>query len=216
MAALNGHAAVIRILLARGADVNRTSPRGTALGIAATYGFAEAVRALVAAGADVDARSPYDGSTPLESAVANGHDDVIRILVESSPGGRTPDGTALYRAAADGALELVRMLVGAGASVDSKTPPYDETPLVVAANNGHTEVVRFLILSGAEIDARTSYGGTALGQAVSNHFADIVRILVDAGADGNARDNTGGRAGACACGAPIPCGSCSRREPTSG
>lgn len=55
--------------------------------------------------------------------------------------------TALYCAALQGRLDLVQLLVQAGADVNRGG---FSTPLVVAAQRGDLEVVRFLVESGAD------------------------------------------------------------------
>ena len=67
-ASMNGHAGIIKALLAAGADVNAANKGGeTALILACALGHLEAARALVAAGANVNAVDE-DGSTPLNLA----------------------------------------------------------------------------------------------------------------------------------------------------
>lgn len=82
-AAATGRAANIRLLLAKGADVNAApdSEDGglTPLQVAATNGHAEAVAALLAAGAKRDAKDS-DGQTPLDLARENGSEAVVKLL----------------------------------------------------------------------------------------------------------------------------------------
>jgi ankyrin repeat protein len=53
----------------------------------------------------------------------------------------------LHSAAANGHVEMVRLLLAKGANVDSQAGRY--SPLAVAARNGSVEVVRFLLNMGA-------------------------------------------------------------------
>ena len=57
--------------------------------------------------------------------------------------------TALYIAAQNGHLEVVRFLVESGANKDQGTTDDGATALYIAAQTGHLEVVRFLVESGA-------------------------------------------------------------------
>jgi ankyrin repeat protein len=101
-AAAQNQPAMIRLLVAKGADVNARSVvrdwgrrmtaeerpkdlnRGgmSALMFAARDGSIEAVRALLEVGADIDFMDP-DGSTPLLVALMNGHWDVAKLLIDS-------------------------------------------------------------------------------------------------------------------------------------
>ena len=67
-----------------------------------------------------------DGPTPLHLAVANGHLEVVRFLVESGANkdqGTTDDGaTPLFIGAHKRHLEVVRSLVEPGANKDQGVP----------------------------------------------------------------------------------------------
>jgi ankyrin repeat protein len=80
-AALGDSSEVIEMLLALKADINAmdTESGSTPLHFAASFGRVKAVKALVARGADVN-RKNGKGMTPLETAVANAQDDVVRVL----------------------------------------------------------------------------------------------------------------------------------------
>lgn len=79
-AALFGEIKVVRLLVARGAEVNH--PGWTALHYAATGGHRDVVGLLLERHAYVDALSP-NGTTPLMMAAREGHAGVARALVEA-------------------------------------------------------------------------------------------------------------------------------------
>lgn len=82
VAARGGHGAVVSGLLAAGADVDvRTSTGVTALHLAAASGSAEAVSGLLDHDAEVDARESAWEQTPLMWAADRGRVEVIRLLV---------------------------------------------------------------------------------------------------------------------------------------
>jgi ankyrin repeat protein len=75
---LNGHEAVVRLLVEKGADVKAKGNAGaTALHGAAWKGHEAVVRLLVEKGANVKAKNKY-GSTPLDMAAK--HEAVVRLL----------------------------------------------------------------------------------------------------------------------------------------
>ncbi|EJT68933.1 hypothetical protein GGTG_13522, partial [Gaeumannomyces tritici R3-111a-1] len=74
-AAENGHDAVARLLLDRGADKDAKDGDGwTPLHRAAKAGHEAVARLLVQAGADKDAEDGYGSTTPLQLAAENGHE----------------------------------------------------------------------------------------------------------------------------------------------
>ncbi|MEU4257054.1 ankyrin repeat domain-containing protein [Streptomyces fradiae] len=115
-AAVAGHAGVVRLLLAAGADPERGSGEGGGdlpLCGAACNGHTEAVRALLAAGAWPD-RPEGLGFTALAWAVRQGYADTVRALLEygADTGAAGPDGAApLVAAARRGSVPVVRALL---------------------------------------------------------------------------------------------------------
>ena len=112
-AAISGQEPVAGLLLAHGADVNRTDDRGlTPLHGAAQYGRAGMARWLVDHGAVVDAWSSF-GGTPLHLAAYEGHADVAAVLLEAGAdrGRLTRDGqTPLEIAVERGHADVARLL----------------------------------------------------------------------------------------------------------
>lgn len=92
-AAAYGHAEIVELLLAEGADVDAANAAGgTPLGVAAMgVGASERVaRLLIAKGANVNARNP-DGRTVLHKAVMSGNAGVVEVLLSSGADDRIKD-----------------------------------------------------------------------------------------------------------------------------
>ena len=90
--------------------------------------------------------------------------------------------TSLYLAAQNGHINLVKLLVRAGADVESENTLSRETPLGCAARNGHLEVVKFLVKeAGADVESKSFYGWTPLGRAAQKGHLEAVRFLVEEG-----------------------------------
>ena len=85
-------------------------------------------------------------------------------------------------AASGGLEEIVRLLISAGADVNTKDE-FGVAPLAGAARFGHTRIISRLLDAGAEIDATSQMGWTALMNAAYGGEADAARLLVDRGAD---------------------------------
>ena len=101
------------------------------------------------------------------------------IETKMCKGGRSP----LHLASRSGALEVVKMLVIAGAGVNV-TNDNGSTCLILAAHYGHTETVRYLMcLSEVDVNHGNKYSSSALDFAAHQDHPDVVRVLIDAGAD---------------------------------
>jgi ankyrin repeat protein len=79
LAALRGHTDLVRKLIDRGGDVNKTG--WTPLHYAATGGHVEIIKLLLENHAYVDAESP-NGTTPLMMAAHYGTQDAVKLLLE--------------------------------------------------------------------------------------------------------------------------------------
>jgi ankyrin repeat protein len=174
-AARTGTVDAVKVLLARGANVDAREPsKGqTALMWAAAENNATVIKVLAEAGADIRAQSNTGRFTPLMFAVRAGH------------------------------LEATRALLDAGANVNT-TLPDGTSPLVVAVINAHYELAGFLLEKGADPNADVQ-GWSALHQVAwsRRHNAgfnlpgpvptgnldslDLVRKLASRGANLNAR-----------------------------
>uniref|UniRef100_A0A0G4HXG7 Uncharacterized protein n=1 Tax=Chromera velia CCMP2878 TaxID=1169474 RepID=A0A0G4HXG7_9ALVE len=126
-----------------------------------------------------------NGKTALILASANGHTDIVRLLVDAKAYVDMQDRygkTALILASFHGHTDIVRLLVDAKANVDMQDS-YGQTALILASENGHTDIVRLLVDAKANVDMQDRCGKTALILASFHGHTDIVRLLVDAKAN---------------------------------
>ena len=87
-----------------------------------------------------------------------------------------PNGEGLLLAAKEGHLEVVRLLLEAGADKDAADTD-SWTALSTAADNGHLEVVRLLLEAGADKDAAEDTDSwTALHIASFRGNLEVVRL----------------------------------------
>ena len=148
-AAATGKMAHLISTLARKPElVNAYSEDGfQPLGLAAYFGQKEAVEYLIKAGAESNSASRNEMEvTPLQSAVAGGHLEITRLLIETgaSPNVRERGGyTPLHTAARNGDVEIVRNLIFGGADLEASSDK-DEIPLDMALEAGHNEVAKLL------------------------------------------------------------------------
>ncbi|XP_049769892.1 ankyrin repeat domain-containing protein 65-like [Schistocerca cancellata] len=99
-------------------------------------------------------------------------------------------GRRLIKAAEEGAVEEVRLLLAAGADVGVRDWA-GETALHWAAVRGHAAVVRLLISAASDPNARDQWWRTPLHWAARNGHAEAAAALLQAGADRGKTDEHG-------------------------
>lgn len=178
-------------LIAAGVDVNHPEDNPPLLH-ACLRGTAETVEALLDAGADSHA-TDSNGEGPLQRLLMNGvHDETLGIVQALLKRGADPNGhsskhrSPLGCAAAYGQLEVCRLLLEAGAEINSNN--YFGTALV---QSGRAEIAELLLAHSAEIDAVDGLGRSALWYACRHSPPDKVRLLLRAGADPKRADKRG-------------------------
>ena len=124
---------------------------------------------------------------PLHEAIINGNAVAVRELLNNGYDVNTLDrfgDTALSEAAAHGYIDIVQMLLDAGADLNLG----NETPLYIAARNGHINIVQALIDAGADLNQVNNLDQTPLYFAIYNNQSRIASLLITAGADVNLSD----------------------------
>jgi ankyrin repeat protein len=151
----------VRLLIARGADVNATSrlTGGTALLNAAGHpGTTRIVKLMLDKGADAKVRDQV-GFTPL------------------------------LRASFNGDVETAKLLIDRGANVNASG--LGMTPLFGAVNGNRAVLVHLLLEHGADATAKDQSGAGVLAYATSHADAAIFRELINRGADPKLRNSVG-------------------------
>ncbi|MEQ9495771.1 MAG: ankyrin repeat domain-containing protein [Deltaproteobacteria bacterium] len=154
--AVTGDIAIVRRLLAAGADVNAQDEltKQTPVGLAAAQGRAEVLALLLAREPEFAVRDT-NGLTPLDLAAAFGH------------------------------ARAVELLLAAGAPVETEQADV-ESPLLHAAGTKELRVVRALVAAGADVNrtfrAPVSVSTTPLHEAARSCDPAVVEVLLDAGA----------------------------------
>ncbi|CAM9435815.1 unnamed protein product, partial [Scytosiphon promiscuus] len=135
--------------------------------------------------------------TPLEHAAGTGEHDLVAKLLEAgangSAGRRSPKGTTLLHAAAEGGSEqVVTALIGVsdGGDLNSVTQPVGQTPLHVAAGLGKEAAGRALIMAGADVNIQDANNELPLHLALKRCHTQLAEDLLLGGSDPNARDST--------------------------
>ncbi|KAK8911022.1 hypothetical protein QC760_000086 [Botrytis cinerea] len=181
----------IQLLLSRGADVNSPPGKnGNALIAAASHGNIKLMELILDRGADINALTDY-GDTALAIAsdtFLKAHPDAVKFLLNRgadvnlyfSSLGSSLGGPPIQRAAKRGRLEIVQILLHAGADLNAGAGRAG-TALCAAASNGHLGVCQLLLGIGADIHAG-GINGTGLHGAAEWGHVDILHLLLAHGA----------------------------------
>ena len=226
VATLRGHTDFAMFLLERGADPSADAPGYTPLhwaswisenyltmdyplaggewaaagGIPSREAKLQLLKALLAKGANVNARAKLFPTY--------GHDqynfNAMGILRGggSFSGGWLIGATPFFLAASVGDIEIMKILVGAGADPMLGTEG-ETTPLMVAAGLArwpdesrlpeavYLQATELCLELGNDINATNDYSNTALHAAAWAGFNSVVQLLVDKGANMNVRNKPG-------------------------
>lgn len=212
------HAAVAKLLLARGADVNAARGAYTdLLSRAATNGDAELVSMLLARNANIDDSLALNragnkavvelllahgadlhgrdwiGRTPLEDAAAGGRVEAMAALLvhENKENVMSAASAALQAAAAEGRYHAVEYLLTHGADVNARC--YNgNTPLSWAVGYRNLNVAHLLLLHGADVRIPSDDGKTPLHWAAQADDLQMAKLLLEYRANVNASTQNGG------------------------
>lgn len=192
LAAINGNADMLKLLLDAGADANAklSSTGDTALMMAARTGVPAAIEALLAAGADANAVESWSGTTPLMWAATEGHTAAVKLLISA---GARLDVQSLFLP-----IDTARGFEGSAPRTrqpDEVGPVYhasgEMTALMFAAREGHLDTVKALIDAGADVNKVAGDGKHALNMALFNGNYAVASLLIDSGSDVNKADARG-------------------------
>jgi uncharacterized protein len=168
-ASRTGDAAMMELLLGAGAKPNLAHPEGeTPLLAASRAGNARGVRLLLGRGVDVNQPESFQKTTPLMWAAAEGHLDVVDLLLEA---GANPN------------LQAHVTTLTTRHNADHPTGGF--TALMFAARAGNDEMVRRLVARGADINLKNGDNASAAMVAMYNDRFDVAARLIELGSDAN-------------------------------
>jgi ankyrin repeat protein len=211
-AAVTGNVPMLRWLIGRGIDLDRSYPR---LGRLRDYALRNAEKngqmevAAIIRG-ETPLGQPPDAppaAIPIREMTSPGQDEKHLLLEEAlallRAGGKAAAKWTAIRAAGSknellisfaaqaGVIEIVRALLDAGAKADVAapgTPP----PLFRAAEEAHEDIVGLLLDRGASPDGADGKSWLPLVAALRSGEPKIARILLEAGANAKAKPAGGG------------------------
>ena len=183
-----GKLACVKELIAGGADVNTSCEcHGEgALHAAAIQGHVGCTKELINAGADVNIKD-RDGHTPVMFASVECLNELITAGVDVNMKDKLGK-TALMYGIERGGIDHVKLIIGAGADVNTENKSKKArltTALMVAARTGKTICMKELLKAGAKLNVANYEGATALVLAIENRHHECVTELIAAGAGVN-------------------------------
>lgn len=203
IAAENGHLELAEELEANGADIHAArSGDETAFQLAAESGHIDLLKLFLARGTKPDTPFGRDRLTALDQAVKSGHEETVRMLLQSGASARTKTATGetpLHLAAATNCRQIMRLLVVGIESTSMAKIPSDRladieaktndkrTALHVAVYSCQSSTVDELLILGADYNAKTADGDTPLHHAALRNSLEIASALIYEGASVSAR-----------------------------
>ena len=176
------HADVVQVLIDAGADIEKKDSEGrTPLLLACEEGYLDTVKVLVRAGADLRV-TDSNGDTCLIAASSEGHTETVRYLVDlgqvdADQVGGQYSTTALHKAVGGDHVDVVQVLIDAGADIEKKDASW-YSPLLLDCSSDGNHVVQVLVRAGADVGARDRDGKTCLMIASAGGFTTIVNSLL--------------------------------------
>ncbi|KAK5630197.1 hypothetical protein RRF57_005912 [Xylaria bambusicola] len=195
-----GHEATVKLLLEyrHDLDIDKGFPEESNAGeddmsplsAACVENHWSIVRLLLEAGANTQ-HEARRGNFPLGLCVQHSSEEALRVLLEYFPriDLRQQDyagNTALHKITTKTSLIVVKLLVNAGAALDT-TNHNDCTPLMVAIDVSNVEVSKYLLNKTATLSSGL------LHRAASRGHTDLIKMIVERGADINEIDSRTGQ-----------------------
>ena len=141
------------------------------------------------------AKSSHPSNVGILHGMADlGRADVVKYLTNAGVDVNARVGhynkyekTLLHKAVVKGHVEVVKMLIEAGANLDLSGG--STSPLLQAANEGQIDIVKLLIDAGANINIIYRFGGTPLHYAINKGHVEVAKMLIEAGANVNIQNS---------------------------
>ena len=208
-AASEGNINKLKEALSNGANPNYISKQNEQLGAlhaaarslsSSENGAALCARELIGNGARASCRSISDKNEPIHEAASAGNEQVVKVLVESSPKCTSSENafgnTALHAATRSGSPDIVKLLLEKGAQIN-KQNHRGSSALHIAcflsksegSNGDSTSIDPYLKIAAIllcndelDIDIKDVNGYTPLHVASQRGANEIVKLLIDSGA----------------------------------
>jgi uncharacterized protein len=163
---------------------------------ASETGAVEKARSIVedtAHPVDLNCRNESE-DTPLILAARNGHDELVRFLMEKGADlnaiNQSGEDALIAASERQGNTSVLESLLDAGAVINRQND-LGRTALIEAASIGDLENVSVLLQRDPDPEVVSGEEETALTFAVVNEYPGVVQALIEAGAAVNSKDTKG-------------------------
>uniref|UniRef100_A0A8B9TBD0 K Homology domain-containing protein n=1 Tax=Anas platyrhynchos TaxID=8839 RepID=A0A8B9TBD0_ANAPL len=186
-----GYYELAQVLLAMHANVEDRGNKGdiTPLMAAASGGYVDIVKLLLVHCADVNAQSSTGKRLLLVMFLVLFRVLKTKFSVLGLGNGKdlyanffSAGNTALTYACAGGFVDIVKVLLKAGANIEDHNEN-GHTPLMEAASDGHVEVARLLLDSGAQVNMPADSFESPLTLAACGGHVELAALLIERGAN---------------------------------
>ena len=171
--------------------VQKGRKKRTQLMFAAMKGDVERVKELLRSGPQALYLEDSSGKTALSWAAGEGHEDVVKILLEAKSDDEPLTGyleKAIHNASGNGHVDVLRLLIDAGGDIEGRDSRTFFTPIFSAIYGNSTECLKLLLDKGANIEDHVNYGGYTPLLYAADAKPECLRILIEKGANINAYD----------------------------
>ncbi len=168
------------MLVEAGADINFISGEGyTLLKYSAEGVNAEMVRALLDMGADTDAETKRYSTTPLYVAVQQDDLEIVQMLLEAGANPNAQNADLWFPPSHAQSIEMVQLLLDYGANIHLT----DEVGKDALQHQNDPEVAAYLIDAGAQVNPDKGQSGSPLREATDDGNLEMMRLLLERGAN---------------------------------
>lgn len=154
---------------------------------------------LAAGGADINTRDRHERTPLIMACMMRGENflKIVKWLIDnradvnlSDEWGDTPLHHAVWAAACSNKLDVIDMLLSAGARLNKKNK-YGRTPFFEVAASGNTAAAEELIARGDTPEVADVFGRTPIFYAAVNGHLDMVKLLFEKYPQLDVMDNSG-------------------------
>jgi ankyrin repeat protein len=176
--------AFAKLLISKGANVSYYNDEGVTVGTQSAYvGLTEVLAAIIEKGGDITSKN-NEGIDPLIAAASEGHDDCVKLLLETGKvdvNAVDKDGTtALMATAVRGHHKTLQLLISHGSKVNAQNT--DGHTALMFAYNGKNRVQTLMDKYKEYVKDANDNSTQIMNEALQDHL-NSVKVLISNGAD---------------------------------